>query len=146
MNTELLKARQTKYVAYATLYIVVTLAVVTVANVLADRYDKSYDATSNKRYSLSPQTVKIVKGLKQDATITYYDQATRFQPGKDKLDFYADLSPKVHVDYVDPDKNRSWPRSGDQELRHDDRSNRREKKRSEKHRAKRILPARSFAI
>ncbi|MGC2890913.1 MAG: GldG family protein [Candidatus Acidiferrum sp.] len=104
MNTELLKARQTKYAAYATLYIVVTLAVVTVANVLADRYDKSYDATSNKRYSLSDQTVKIVKGLKQDATITYYDQATRFQPAKDKLDLYADLSPKVHVEYVDPDK------------------------------------------
>ncbi|MHB8501900.1 MAG: GldG family protein [Candidatus Acidiferrales bacterium] len=104
MNTELLKARQTKYVAYATLYIVVTLAVVTVANVLADRYDKSYDATSNKRYSLSDQTVKIVKGLKQDATITYYDQASRFQAAKDKLDLYANLSPKVHVDYVDPDK------------------------------------------
>lgn len=104
MNTELLKARQTKYAAYATLYIVVTLAVVTVANVLADRYDKSYDATSNKRYSVSDQTVKIVKDLKQDATITYYDQATRFQPAKDKLDLYADLSPKVHVEYVDPDK------------------------------------------
>jgi gliding motility-associatede transport system auxiliary component len=104
VNLDLLKARQTKYAAYATLYIIVTLAVVTVANILANRYDKSYDATSNKRYSLSPQTVKIVKGLKQDATITYFDQATRFQPAKDKLSLYADLSPKVHVEYVDPDK------------------------------------------
>ena len=104
MNTELLKARQTKYAAYATLYIVVTLAVVTVANILANRYDKSYDATSNKRYSLSAQTVKIVKGLKQGATITYYDQASRFQSAKDKLDLYANLSPKVRVEYVDPDK------------------------------------------
>jgi ABC-type uncharacterized transport system involved in gliding motility auxiliary subunit len=105
VNTELLKARQTKYAAYATLYIVVTLAVVTVANVLADRYDKSYDATSNKRYSLSDQTVKVVKGLKQDATITYFGQATTFPEAKDKLEMYANLSPKVHVQYVDPDKN-----------------------------------------
>ena len=104
MNTELLKARQTKYAAYATLYIVVTLAVVTVANVLADRYDKSYDATSNKRYSLSEQTIKIVKGLKQDAKITYFDQGSRFPEAKDKLAQYANLSPKVHVEYVDPDK------------------------------------------
>jgi ABC-type uncharacterized transport system involved in gliding motility auxiliary subunit len=104
VNTDLLKARQTKYAAYATLYILVTLAVVTVANILADRYDKSYDATSNKRYSLSDQTVKVVKGLKQDATITYFDQGTRFQEAKDKLDLYANLSPKVHVEYVDPDK------------------------------------------
>jgi ABC-type uncharacterized transport system involved in gliding motility auxiliary subunit len=100
----LLKARQTKYAAYATLYILVTLSVVTVVNVLANRYDKSYDATSNKRYSLSDQTVKVVKGLKQDAYITNYDQASRFQSAKDKLDLYANLSPKVHVEYVDPDK------------------------------------------
>ncbi len=104
MNTELLKARQTKYVAYVTLYIVVTLAVVTVANVLADRYDKSYDATANKRYSLSDQTIKVVKGLKQDATITYFAQDSQFSAAKDKLDMYANLSPKVHVVYVDPDK------------------------------------------
>ncbi len=104
MNTELLKARQTKYAAYATLYILVTLSVVTVVNVLANRYDKSYDATSNKRYSLSDQTVKVVKGLKQDAYITDYDQSSRFQSAKDKLDLYANLSPKVHVEYVDPDK------------------------------------------
>jgi ABC-type uncharacterized transport system involved in gliding motility auxiliary subunit len=104
VNIDFLKARQTKYAAYATVYILVTLAVVTVANILADRYDKSYDATSNKRYSLSDQTKKVVKGLKQDATITYYDQTTRFQEAKDKLDQYAALSPKVHVEYVDPDK------------------------------------------
>lgn len=105
MNIQLLKARQTRYAAYAAVYIVVVLAIITVANVLGDRYSKSYDATSNKRYSLSDQTGKIVKGLKQDATITYYDQTTRFQQGKDTLDQYANLSHKVHVNYVDPDKN-----------------------------------------
>jgi ABC-type uncharacterized transport system involved in gliding motility auxiliary subunit len=83
----------------------VVLAIIVVANVLSDRYNKSYDATSNKRYSLSEQTAKIVKGLKQDATITYYDQSTHFQQGKDTLDQYANLSHKVHVNYVDPDKN-----------------------------------------
>lgn len=105
MNTQLLKARQTRYAAYAAVYVVVVLAIITVANVLGDRYSKSYDATSNKRYSLSEQTAKIVKGLKQDATVTYYDQATRFQQGKDTLDQYANLSHRVHVNYVDPDKN-----------------------------------------
>ena len=104
MNKEFLKARQTRYVGYVTLYIVVTLAVVTVANILADRYDKSYDATANKRYTLSDQTKKVVQGLKQDATITYYDQTSRFPEAKDKLQQYANLSPKVHVEYVDPDK------------------------------------------
>jgi ABC-type uncharacterized transport system involved in gliding motility auxiliary subunit len=99
-----LKARQTKYAAYATMYIVVVFAIITVANVLANRFNKSYDSTSNKRYSLSEQTAKIVKELKQPATITYYDQSTHFQQAKDQLDQYANLSPKIHVDYVDVDK------------------------------------------
>jgi ABC-type uncharacterized transport system involved in gliding motility auxiliary subunit len=104
LNTQWIKARQTKYVAYATVYILLVTAVVAVANVLADRYNKSYDTTSNKRYSLSDQTAKIVKGLKQGATITYFDQSTRFRHAKDTLDQYANLSNKLHVEYVDPDK------------------------------------------
>jgi len=104
VNTRLLTARQTKYAAYAAVYILVVLAIVTVANVLAERYNKSYDGTANKRYSLSEQTAKIVKGLNQAATITYYDQSTHFRQAKDLLDEYANLSHKVHVEYVDPDK------------------------------------------
>jgi ABC-type uncharacterized transport system involved in gliding motility auxiliary subunit len=105
MASRWLKARQTKYVAYATTYILIVMIAVVVANVLAYRFNKSYDATSNKRYSLSAQTAKIVKGLKQTATITYFDQSTRFRGGRDLLDEYANLSPKVKVEYVDPDKN-----------------------------------------
>jgi ABC-type uncharacterized transport system involved in gliding motility auxiliary subunit len=102
---QFLKARQTKYAAYAGTYIAVVLAILATANVLANRYDKSFDATSNKRYSLSDQTAKIVKGLKQDATITYFDGPRGFAPAKDQLDLYSNLSPKVHVKYVDPDKD-----------------------------------------
>ncbi len=105
MSMQFLKARQTKYAAYAATYIAVVLAILATVNVLANRYDKSFDATSNKRYSLSDQTVKIVKGLKQDATITYFDGPRGFQPAKDQLDLYSNLSPKVHVKYVDPDKD-----------------------------------------
>jgi ABC-type uncharacterized transport system involved in gliding motility auxiliary subunit len=104
MASQWLKARQTKFAAYAATYVVVVIAVIVVVNVLADRYNKSYDATANKRYSLSEQTAKIVKGLEQDATITYFNQSTRFRDGKDLLQEYKNLSPKVKVEYVDPDK------------------------------------------
>lgn len=100
-----LKARQTKYGAYAFVYVLVVLAVVVVANILGNRYNKTLDTTKNKQFSLSQQTAKIVKGLKQNATITYFNQSTRFSDGKDLLDEYANLSPRVHVSYVDPDKN-----------------------------------------
>ncbi len=105
MNSRWIEARQTKYAAYVTVYILVILAIISVANVLANRYNKSYDSTSNKRYSLSDQTAKIVKGLTQPATITYFDKTSNFPTAKDLLDRYTTLSPKIHLDYIDPDKN-----------------------------------------
>ena len=99
-----IKTRQTKYAAYVTLYIVVILAVLAAANFLANRYDKSYDATANKQFSLSDQTVKVVKGLKSDVKITYFDQQTNFPNARNLLDRYANLSTKVKVEYIDPVK------------------------------------------
>jgi ABC-type uncharacterized transport system involved in gliding motility auxiliary subunit len=104
MNTELLKTRQTKFATYIAIYVLIIVAAVVIANVLADRYNKSYDGTSNKRYSLSDQTKKIVRELNQDVTIQYFNQSTRFEEGKDLLDQYQALSSKIHVEYIDPDK------------------------------------------
>jgi ABC-type uncharacterized transport system involved in gliding motility auxiliary subunit len=101
VNTEWIKTRQTKYAAYATTYILVIVAVLVVANFLANRYNKSLDATSNKRFTLSDQTKKVVGGLKQDITIQFFDRPSGMQAGKDLLERYASLSPKVHVEYVD---------------------------------------------
>jgi gliding motility-associatede transport system auxiliary component len=111
VNTEWLKARQTRYAAYASIYIIVILAVLVVANFLANRYNKTYDATANKRFSLSDQTSKIVHELKTDVTIQYFDKPTGMQAGKDLLDRYANLSPKVHVQYIDYQKNPTLARA-----------------------------------
>src|SRR5947208_16851710 len=97
MNLPLLQARQTKYVAYVTLYIAVVVAIISVANVLGDRYNKTYDATANKRYSHSEQTAQIVKGLKESATICYYDRPTAFSHAKDTLEQYSNLSPNSRL-------------------------------------------------
>src|SRR5277367_4986724 len=101
MNTEWLKTRQTKYAAYVTIYVIVILTIVVGANFLANRYNKSIDTTSNKRFSLSDQTKKVVGDMKQDVTIQYFDKADGMQAGKDLLTRYSNLSPKVHVEYID---------------------------------------------
>jgi gliding motility-associatede transport system auxiliary component len=104
MKADWIKARQTKYGAYVTVYVLVILAVLGVANFLANRYDKSYDATSNKQFSLSDQTVKAVKNLKKNVSVTYFGETTNFPQARDLLGRYAALSPKLKVDYVDPVK------------------------------------------
>jgi len=99
-----LKARQTQYTAYASVYILVVLAVLVAANFLANRYDKSYDSTANKQFSLSDQTRKVVRGLKSDVQMTYFADQREFRSGRDTLDRYSSLSPKLHVAYIDPER------------------------------------------
>src|SRR4029077_17598262 len=104
MNSEWLKARQTRYGAYLFTYLVVIVAVLGATNWLANRHNKSYDSTSNKRFSLSEQTVKIVKDLKRDVKVTYFDRTSEFARARDLLDRYNNLSTRLNVTYVDPDK------------------------------------------
>jgi ABC-type uncharacterized transport system involved in gliding motility auxiliary subunit len=105
MATSFLKSRQTRYTAYAGTYILVVLAVLGAINFLANRYNKSYDATSNKQFSLSDQTVKVVANLKNDIKITYFDEGTPSIQARDLLDRYRTLSPKVKVEFIDFVKN-----------------------------------------
>lgn len=99
-----MKARQTKYAAYASVYVLVILAVLAAVNFLGNRYDKSYDSTSNKQFSLSDQSKKVVSGLKGDIHITYFDRDQAFAGAHNLLDRYSNMSPKVHVNYIDPVK------------------------------------------
>lgn len=94
-------ARQARYGATASLYTIVVIAALILVNWLGNRYNKSFDTTSNKQFTLSDQTKKIVQGMKTDATIVYLDRPSGFSSAKATLDRYANLSSKVHVRYVD---------------------------------------------
>jgi ABC-type uncharacterized transport system involved in gliding motility auxiliary subunit len=89
------------------LYSVIVIGILVLINFFANRYNKSFDSTSNKQFSLSDQTIKIVKNLQQPLTITYWDQPTKFKAAGDLLDRYKNLSPKVDVVYNDADKKRT---------------------------------------
>ena len=104
MNSDWMKTRQTKFGAYAAAYVLIAIAVLGAINYLANRHNKSWDLTANKRFSLADQTEKIVKNLKQDVKILYYDNDTSFPRAKDLLDRYANLSTKLTVEYVNPYK------------------------------------------
>jgi ABC-type uncharacterized transport system involved in gliding motility auxiliary subunit len=105
MANEWLKARQTKYGAYLFIYVVVVLCVIFAVNWLAKDHNKSVDLTSNKRFTLSDQTEKVVGGLKAPITIYYFDKADSYERARDMLDRYKNLNTsKVNISYVDPDK------------------------------------------
>ncbi len=104
MAANWMKTRQTKYWSYTGTYIIVILAVLFGVNFLANRYDKSYDSTANKQFSLADQTIKVVKDLKRDVHVTYFGANESFTGARDLLDRYSALSPKFHVVYIDPER------------------------------------------
>ncbi len=103
-ESSFLKARQTRYGAFVALYLVVILAIVIAANWLADHHDKTVDVTSNKQFTLSDETKKVTGNLKQDVTIYYFGRSDSYDQARDMLDRYKNLSSKIKIDYVDPDK------------------------------------------
>jgi gliding motility-associatede transport system auxiliary component len=103
MNLDWAKSRQAKSGAYMTVYVLVAIAILGALNFLAVQYNKNYDATKGKLYSLSDQTLRVLNNLDRDVKIYYFDKKTQFPRGKDMLVRYENASSKVKVDYIDPD-------------------------------------------
>lgn len=93
--------------AQAAIYTLIIIGILGLVNFLAQRYNKSFDATANKKYTLSDQTAKVVKNLQGDLTIQYWDRPNGFPNAEDLFNRYKSLSPKVNIQYEDVDKKRT---------------------------------------
>jgi len=101
------KSHRAANFAQAAVYTLIIIAILGVLNFLAQRYNKSFDATANKKYTLSDQTAKVVKNIPGDLVITYWDRPNGFANAEDLFNRYKGLSPKVTVEYEDVDKKRT---------------------------------------
>jgi len=86
-------------------YTAVAVAIIVVINWFASQHVTRWDLTKNKRFSLSAQTVKLVKGLTQDVNIYVFDQKERFQAEGDILNLYPAASHRVSLRYIDPNRD-----------------------------------------
>lgn len=105
--------RQARFGATAGLYTLVVILILVAINWLArdPRFNKTFDTTANKRFTLSDETQKVIKGLKVPATITYFDRKTGFNVAQTMLDRYKNLSDKIQVQYVDVERQPTLARS-----------------------------------
>lgn len=98
--------RSTKFGANMLVMIAIFVVIASMVGVMSVKYKYRVDLTAAKRYSLSPQTVKILKSLEHDVdAIGFYrsDERTR-QSMHDLLKEYSYHSPKFKFWFVDPDK------------------------------------------
>ena len=105
--------QQARFGATAGLYTIIFVAILVAINWLArdPRFNKTFDTTANKRFTLSDETQKVIKGLNQDSNITYFDTKSGFAGAQALLDRYKNLSNKVQVQYVDVERQPTLARS-----------------------------------
>lgn len=101
-----LRARPLAYGANALVASVLALALLGFVDALAARHSWRVDLTANKRYTLAPQSVKVVEALTEPVKVTaFFGEA---QPGrqrfKELMSQYAYRSSKLTYEVVDPDR------------------------------------------
>jgi ABC-type uncharacterized transport system involved in gliding motility auxiliary subunit len=96
--------RSTKYGANVLFGSVVFLAVLGLANYVSTRHHHRFDLTEQKVFSLSPQSVNVVKNLQDDLQIQAFVEGGVNPELHDLLTNYAYASPKVKFELIDPDK------------------------------------------
>ncbi|HZZ85572.1 MAG TPA: Gldg family protein [Anaeromyxobacteraceae bacterium] len=80
------------------------LAVLVTANWVAWQRPKSWDLTRNQLFTLSADTVRTVKGLREEVSVAafYRQDEPEYPAAQDVLRRYADLSPRFGYKLVDP--------------------------------------------
>jgi ABC-type uncharacterized transport system involved in gliding motility auxiliary subunit len=89
-----------------TLLAVVFIAILVGISLIVHRFPWRWDLTQGKKNSISSQSQKIVKTIKQDVQIRAFFQEG--DPGKKRaqtlLDTYTFANPRIHYQFIDPDR------------------------------------------
>jgi ABC-type uncharacterized transport system involved in gliding motility auxiliary subunit len=85
--------------------IIAILGILVILNLLNIRYHRRLDLTLLKLFTLSPQTKKVLNELEKEITVTCFfpKRDARKKVVEGILTEYQYLSPKIKVEFVDPD-------------------------------------------
>ncbi|HEX9154525.1 MAG TPA: GldG family protein, partial [Nitrospira sp.] len=98
--------RATRMGANSLLMVLLFVCILVIVNFLASRHSVRWDLSENQNFSLSPQTHRIIRSLPRDVKITVFtrEKDPGYQSYKERLDSYRQASPKITVEFVDPER------------------------------------------
>ncbi len=102
---ELSGSRSTRYGVNAALYSSAFIGLLIAVNYLTARYPRQFDMTSEKAFSLSPQSLNVIKNLKQPLQLYGFVQQGRSPSAEALYQEYAYASPKITYELVDPNRH-----------------------------------------
>ncbi len=98
------KRRNARLGVIASVGVLVGLGILIAVNYLSAQQNKRWDLTSNQQYTLSDQSIRLLKGLKEPVKFIVFDKTENIGAFKPRLDEYQYQSKQVRVEYIDPDK------------------------------------------
>jgi len=99
-----MSGRQARFGTLAAASVAVVLGILVAINYIGNKYNKRWDLTSNRQFSLSDQTKKILKDLKEPINVRVFTRSDEFQRFRDRLDQYTYQTKFLNVEYIDPEK------------------------------------------
>ncbi|MEE9613806.1 MAG: Gldg family protein [Thermodesulfobacteriota bacterium] len=103
---DVISGRSARYGFNMVVMVGIFASILTMTALMSVKYKAQWDLTKSGRYTLSDQTLKILKGLERDVeAVAFYrsDERTR-QEMEDLLEIYASRSSRFSYWFVDPDK------------------------------------------
>jgi ABC-type uncharacterized transport system involved in gliding motility auxiliary subunit len=96
--------RRTKFEINAWLTILFLLGILLIAGALLKSHHQRIDVTKDKRFTLAPQTLKILKELPGEVKVWAFYLKPIDRQAQDLLDQYSFQNPKFKVQFVDPNR------------------------------------------
>jgi ABC-type uncharacterized transport system involved in gliding motility auxiliary subunit len=97
--------RSTQYGANAIVYSVIFIAILIAVNYLSNQHHRRLDMSEENVYSLSSQSVQVVKNLKKPLKLYGFFAGGENPAARELYEEYAYASPGVTFQMVDPDRN-----------------------------------------
>ena len=98
--------RSTRMGANSLLMTLLFVGILAIVNFLAARHSIRWDLSENQNFSLAPQTHRVLRSLSREVLITVFtrEKDPGYQAYKERLDSYRQASPKISVEFVDPER------------------------------------------
>ena len=99
--------RSTRMGASSLVVVLLVVGILAIVNVLAARHSFRWDFSENQNFTLAPQTYRILRSIVHDVKVTVFtrEKDPGFQSYKERLDSYRQATPKITVEFVDPERH-----------------------------------------